>query len=97
MGPGIQSTLYSPLLHLLDLYSIGVKPLYPHICVNQAQPEAKTKDVPHWHTPVGLGSLLTSLPCSLSFWWSNINLISLIREAKLKCSSKIQFVIHLLN
>ncbi|XP_038068108.1 transmembrane protein 94-like [Patiria miniata] len=79
--------LNMPLFAQADI-SIGVEPLYPHVCQHRDQPEQLSCSKPYWHTPTGLGSLLTSLPCSLAFWCNhNFSLISLIQEARGLCTA----------
>eukprot|EP00057_Strongylocentrotus_purpuratus_P026095 XP_011680569.1 PREDICTED: uncharacterized protein KIAA0195 isoform X1 [Strongylocentrotus purpuratus] len=74
--------------------SIGLEPLPPHICMNKDH--AHPKNTPNWTSshppwsPLEVSSLLTSLPCSLSFHrLDNISLISLIREARGICNGMV--------
>ena len=46
------------------LYSLGVEPLYPQICVRESTISKWTGINP---TPMELGALLNSIPCSLAF------------------------------
>ncbi|XP_022080414.1 transmembrane protein 94-like [Acanthaster planci] len=79
--------LNMPLFAQADI-SLGVEPLYPHVCLHRDKPEQLSCSKPYWHTPAGLGSLLISLPCSLSFWCNhNFSLISLIQEARGLCTA----------
>ncbi|XP_063961258.1 transmembrane protein 94-like [Lytechinus pictus] len=83
----------APIFAQADI-SIGMEPLPPHICMSKEH--AHPKAPPNWtsshppRTPLEISSLLTSLPCSLSFHrLNNISLISLIREARGVCNGMV--------
>ncbi|XP_072029353.1 LOW QUALITY PROTEIN: transmembrane protein 94-like [Amphiura filiformis] len=67
--------------------SIGVEPLYPHVCLNRdIYEEDPTSITDPTDLPMGLASLLSCLPCSLSFRrGDHISIIELIKEARGFC------------
>ncbi|XP_071496339.1 transmembrane protein 94-like [Diadema antillarum] len=83
----------APIFAQADI-SIGLEPFPPHVCMSNE--EAMSKPTPNWtasaqvQSPMEVTSLLTSLPCSLSFHRSdNISLVAIIKEARGICNSMV--------